>query len=140
MAEDSHKWLKGLLWFVAIYHISLGLLGMFFKDSAVFMARNLFNFNLTLTPEMYWILNPFTSYLLIFGVFMALAAIDPIKYKNVIFIGVALFAVRIVQRIVFFFAAPEGLISNMDPARNILVLVVVSAIGLSMYLLAKRLK
>ena len=140
MAEYSHKWLKGLLWFVAMYHIALGLLGIFFKESAVFVAKSFFNFNLTLTPEIYWTLNPFAAYLLIFGVFMALAATDPVKYKNIIFIGVALFAVRVVQRVVFFFAAPEGLISNMDPVRNILVLVVVSAIGLSMYLLAKRVK
>lgn len=140
MVENSNKWLKGLLWFVAIYHILLGLLGIFAKDLAASLAGIFFNFNLTLTPEMYWVLNPFAAYLLIFGVFMALAASDPVKYKNVIFVGVALFAVRIVQRIVFFFAAPEGLISNTDPVRNILVLVVVSAIGLGMYLLAKKVK
>jgi len=139
MADNSHKWLKGLLWFVAIYHILLGLLGIFAKDLAAALASTFFNFNLTLTPEVYWVLNPFSAYVLIFGFFMALAATDPAKYKTVILIGVALFAIRIVQRIIFLFVAPEGLINNLDPTRNILALAIVTVIGLSIFIMDRKL-
>ena len=40
---------------------------------------------------------------LVFGLFMALAARDPVKFKNVIYVGVVLFAIRVLQRIFFFF-------------------------------------
>lgn len=140
MANNSHKWLKGLLWYVAAYHILLGLLGIFAKDFAVSLANWFFNFNLTITPEVYWILNPFSAYVLIFGVFIALAATDPVKYKNIIIVGVVLIAVRVVQRLVFFFQAPEGLIRSVDPTQNILAIVIIMVIGLAMYLLARKVK
>ena len=140
MAQNSYQVLKVILWIVAAYHIVLGLLGIFAKGLAVFFAKIFFNFNLTLTPEMEWVINPFVAYLLIFGVFMALAAQDPVKYKNVIFVGVGLFALRIVQRIVFLFAAPEGLINQGDPIRNVIAIVIVSAIGIAMFVLAKKIK
>ena len=84
MAEYSHKWLKGLLWFGAAYHVLLGLLGIFAKNSVVTFAKMFYNFNLTLDPQTYWILNPLAAYMLVFGLFMAVAATDPAKYKNVI--------------------------------------------------------
>lgn len=139
MAKNSNKWLKGLLWFVGIYHILLGLLGIFAKNLAASLASIFFNFNLTLTPEIYWVLNPFSAYILIFGFFMVLAATDPVKYKNVILIGVFLFAIRIVQRIIFLFVAPEGLVNNIDPTRNILALAIVSVIGISIFILDRKL-
>jgi len=140
MASNKHQSLKILLWIVAVYHIGLGLLGIFAKDFAVTLAKNFFNFNLTLTDQTYWIINPLAAYILIFGVFMALAAKDPVKYKNVIYVGVVLFAIRVLQRVVFFVTAPEGLVSNIDPIRNIIMLVVVAIIGIAMFVMAKKVK
>jgi hypothetical protein len=136
----SDKSLKVLLWIAAVYHIVLGLLGVFAKDSAVYLANVAFNFNLTLNNEMLWVINPFAAYLLVFGVFMAVAATDPKKYKNIIYAGVGLFALRVIQRIIFVVSAPEGLISSVDPIRNWVAIAVVAVMGLSMFLLAKKLK
>ena len=138
MAQNSYQALKVILWIVAAYHIVLGLLGIFAKGLSVVLAKIFFNFNLTLTPQMEWVINPFAAYLLIFGVFMALAAQDPVKYKNVIFAGIGLFALRIEQRIVIFIASPEGLVNQVDPTRNIIAIVIVSAIGVAMYVLARK--
>jgi len=134
----DNKTLKVLLWFVAIYHILIGLLGIFAKDTAVFIAKNFFNFNLTLTPEMDWIINPFSAYVLIFGVFIAVIATDVKKYKNMIYVAVGLFALRVVQRIIFMISAPDSLISTIDPVRNIIAIGVVAVIGLFMFLLARK--
>jgi len=138
MASD--KSLKVLLWIAAVYHIILGLLGVFAKDAAVTLANVAFNFNLTLNNEMLWVINPFAAYLLVFGVFMAVAATDPKKYKNIIYAGVGLFALRVIQRIIFVVSAPEGLISSVDPIRNTVAIAVVAVMGLSMFLLARKLK
>ncbi len=140
MALNNYRALKTLLWVVAVYHIALGLLGIFAKGIAVTLAQTFFNFNLTLTDQIYWIINPFAAYVLIFGFFMALAAKDPKKFKNVIYVGVTLMAVRVAQRASFLFAAPEGLISNIDPTRNMIMLIVVIAIGIAMFVMARKIK
>ncbi len=135
MARQYYLALKGLLLIVAIYHIALGLLGIFAKNLAVALARNFFNFNLALTDQIYWIINPFATYVLIFGFFMAVAASDPIKYKKVVYVGVALCTVRVAQRLAFFFIAPEGLVNNIDPIRNIIAIIVVSSIGIALFVM-----
>lgn len=137
---SSDKSLKVVLWIVAVYHILLGLLGIFAKGSAVFIAKNLFDFNLTLNDQMMWVINPFVAYLLFFGVFMAVAAMDPKKYKAIIYAGVGLFALRIIQRIVFVAVAPAGLIGSASLMRNVVAIVVVAVLGLLMFFLTKKLK
>lgn len=136
----TEKYLKILLWIVSGYHILLGLLGVFAKEQAVYIANNFFNFNLTLDNQMLWVLNPFAAYLLFFGIFMALAATDPKKYKKVIYIGVGLFALRLIERIIFLFISPEGLVANENPIINMTSIFVVFIMGLGMYLLTKKLK
>ncbi len=135
----TEKTLKILLWIAAVYHILLGLLGVFAKETAVFIANSFFNFNLTLNDEMLWIINPFSAYLLFFGVFMAVAATDPKKYRNIIYAGVGLFALRIVQRIIFLVSAPVALVYSVDPLRNIIAIAVVAVMGIWMYVLARKL-
>jgi len=138
MASNKHKAFKVLLWFVAIYHILIGSLGVFAKGTVVAVANNFFNFNLTATDQVLWIINPFATYLLFFGVFMGVAATNPEKYRNLIYAGVGLFAVRVIQRIIFVIDAPEGLIVNADPIRNIIFIAVVASLGSLMFILAKK--
>lgn len=134
------KTLRTILYIVAAYHILLGLIGIFFKDYAVWAAKNFFSFNLTMDPQVYWVLNPFAAYVLIFGIFMALAATDPVKYKNIIYAGILLFAVRIIQRLIFAFSATEGLKSITNPTQNITHLVVVAVIGGTLLVLTQKTK
>lgn len=136
----NHVALKYLLWLVAVYHIGLGLLGIFAKDFTITLAKNFFNFNLDLTNQVYWILNPFSAYVLIFGVFIALAAKNPVKYKDIIYVGVGLCAIRVIQRMFFFFSAPKELIFDIDPVRNAIVMVIVAIIGTSLFFMARKLK
>lgn len=134
------KALQLILYLVAAYHILLGLVGIFFKGYAVEAAKLFFSFNLTLTPEIYWILNPFAAYVLFFGIFMVVAATDPLKYRNIIYVGVGLFALRIIQRLFFAFTASADLISVVNPAQNILHIVVVAILGVAMLGMVKSLK
>jgi len=106
----------------------------------VFIANNFFNFNLTLNEELQWVINPFATYLLFFGVFIAIAAMDPKKYKNIIYAGVGLFTLRVIQRIIFIISAPKILISNVDPIRNSIAIIIVAVIGFFMFFLTKKIK
>ena len=136
----SHKLLKGILIWVGLYHILLGFFGIVAKDIAVSFAKWFFNFNLTMTQEIAWILNPFAAYVFIYGVFLVIAATDPVKYKNIIFAAVGLIAVRVIQRIIFFMFSPGGLIINADPVRNMLAIIVPAAFGAAIAYLALKIK
>lgn len=136
----SERVLKGLLWWLAIFHVGLGLLGIFAKETAVFLAGRFFNFNLELTPQMHWVLNPFAAYLLAFGVFMAIAALDPLKYRNIIYAGVGLLALRVIQRAVFVLSAPNELRASTSLSSNVFTIVVVSTIAVTVFLLTRRLQ
>ncbi len=131
--------LQWLLYIVSIYHLLLGVLTIFAKDLTVGLAKLAFNFNLTLTDQVYWVVNPLAAYLLAFGLFTWVAATNPVKYKKIIFAGVILFGVRVVQRLFFFLTAPKSLVSNVDPVRGVLFLLSITALGVALFILARKL-
>ena len=140
MVKDSHQWLKGLLWFGAIYHILLGISGIFFKDVVVLLARNFFNFNLVLDSQTYWILNPLSAYMFIFGIFMAVTASDVVKYRNFVNVIVILLAMRIVQRVFFMVASPAELVSSMDMSRESLDAALVAVYAGALFFTSRKAK
>ena len=83
MSTLSEKALKVLLWWLVVFHGGLGLLGIFAKGSAETLAEQFFNFELELSPQTYWILNPFAAYLLAFSGFTAIAASNPRKKRAI---------------------------------------------------------
>ena len=138
--DNSAKWIKGLLWFGAVYHMLLGLLGIFAKDVVVTLAKNFYNFNLTLDAQTSWILNPLAAYMFVFGVLMAVAASDPSKYKKIIYAAVGLLFLRVVQRIIFEVVAPTGLIQTIDPVKNSIDLILIGIYSIVVLVLTKKMK
>ena len=128
-----------LLGVAAVYHIVLGMLGICLKSRAPEMARNLFHFNLSATPEVLWMLNPFAAYLLAFGLMLAVTAANPARFRPLVFVAVGLFALRVVQRVMFLTTADETLKTIASPGQNIVHLAVVATMGLAMLVLALRL-
>ncbi|MCH7921291.1 MAG: hypothetical protein IIC50_25385, partial [Planctomycetes bacterium] len=126
MSVNSEKILKGLLWWLVVFHTGLAILGIFAKETTVFLAEKFFNFKLELTPQMFWVINPFAAYLLAFGGFMAIAAIDPKRHKSVIYVGAGLLAVRAVQRTIFVITAPAALLVDTSKSSIVLIIAVVS--------------
>ena len=139
MLQRSEKVLKGLLWWLVVFHGTLGLLGLFSKESAVFLAAKFFNFQLELTTQMYWVLNPFAAYLMAFAGFMAIAARDPKRHTSLIHVGAALLGLRVVQRVVFLLTADDALIVSASRGGIILVLSVTLVIAISLVVLTKKL-
>ena len=137
--ENAVKWLKGLLWFGAIYHLLLGLGGMFGGDLAVKLAKLFFGFNLELTTQVSWILNPFGAYVLAFGAFMAIIATDPAKYKKLIYVVPAFIGLRVVQRLYFMFMASGDLVLS-KPTNNIIDIILVAIFGIILLVFAKKIK
>ena len=140
MAENSNNWLKGLLWWGAAFHIILGLIGLFAKGTVVLIAKSFYNFNLNLDPQTYWLLNPLASYMLVFGLFLAVSATDPQKYKNVIYVALFLILIRTVERIIFMVVSPESLVNSIDPVRMALDVGLTALYGILLFVFVRKLK
>ncbi len=130
--------LRALLGLVAIYHLVLGLLGLFARQQAPDLARTFFRFRLSGSPETLWLLNPFSAYLLAFGAATAVAAWNPVRFRPLVFVVVGLFTLRIVQRLVFLIAADDSLKAAVSPVQNVIHLCVVAALAAAILALALR--
>lgn len=136
--STSRSWLSGLLAVGALYHVLLGLAVLLFKERAADMAQIFFRFNLTPSPELLWILNPFAAYLLAFGLTMAVVARSPGKHLPVVWVVVVLYAIRFVERAWFAVAADETLKVSVEPMQQTIHLAVVLAMTLALGALAMR--
>lgn len=136
--NSAAKSLRVLLGVGALYHLLLGLAGLFMKDQAAELARLFFRFNLSPTPEILWLLNPFSAYLLAFGLLMAVTALDPVKYRAFVYVVVTLYAVRVLERIWFLVAGEEALRVAGNPVQQAIHLGVVVIMAGAMLVLASR--
>jgi len=130
--------LRALLGFTAFYHLALGVLGLLARDRAPELARTLFRFQLSGSPETLWLLNPFSAYLLAFGATTAVAAWNPVRFRPLVFVVVGLFVLRIIQRLVFTIAADDSLKAAVSPVQNVIHLCVVAALAAGILILALR--
>ncbi|MDO8509291.1 MAG: hypothetical protein Q7S27_06450 [Nanoarchaeota archaeon] len=137
---SQNKWLSYLLWFGAVYHILLGLVGIFAKGLVASLAKNFYNFNLTLDPQTYWIINPLAAYMLIFGVFMAVTATSTTKYKSFVNVILALLVLRVIQRVFFITTSPADLINNVNPIKEWMDIGLVTAYAIIVFVLSRKSK
>ena len=90
--------LRALLAFIALYHLSLGVLAIVSDGAFVQLARALGGATAETSPQAVALMHAFGAYLAAFGVAMAVAAWDPVKYRALVSIAVVLFALRVAQR------------------------------------------
>lgn len=132
--------LRFLLGLGAVYHLLLGTMALIFRSHTGELARRFFQFNLSATPEVQWILNPFSAYLLAFGALLAITATHPVKYRPFVFVAVGLYGLRFVERAWFWVAGEEALKVAQDPLRQGVHLLVVALMAATMAILAFRLR
>ena len=123
--------LRGLLWFICVYHVTAGVLLNSPKEWIAAVAKWSFG-NMTLTgdPGMYFFLRPLGVYLIIFGIMMGIAAWNPMKNRALITVGVILFALRIVQRIMT--AGEFQSLFGLSQARNTVMILIVAVFGVAL--------
>lgn len=87
--------------FVGVYHIMLGLLLLFSGEMAIKAAKSMAGMTIIGSPELGVVGEVLACYIIAFGLMMGLAAWNPIKNRSLITIGLVLFVLRLLQRIVF---------------------------------------
>jgi len=129
--QSKHWGLRGLLWLICAYHVTVGVLLNCPQAWIAAAAKSLFG-NMTLAgdPGMYFVLRPMGVYVILFGIMMGVAAWNPVKNRALITVGVILFALRIIQRIMT--AGEFQSLFGVSQARNAAMIGVVAVFGLAL--------
>lgn len=122
--NNNYPVLRALLWFICVYHVCLGIAANLPPDQVRATAAAVFGVQLPDNPALFQLLKPFGAYGFVFGVMMGVAAWNPIKNRALISIGVVLFAVRLLQRLVNLENTQQYL--GVTEARNWATIVTVS--------------
>lgn len=131
--KSKHNLLRGLLWFICIYHVVTGLTANLSDAGVRFAADKLAGVQLRDNPELFHIARPFGVYVICFGVLMGLAAWNPVKNRAIITVGVLLFLARALQRIIF--AQQFQATFNVSAGRNAVTITAVCLFAVALAVL-----
>ena len=92
---------RAVLWFVAVYHVVMGVILFVSGELALKVAKFLGGVSISGSPELGILGEILACYLIAFGLMVVLAAWDPVKYRGALTVGLVLFALRSIQRLVF---------------------------------------
>lgn len=99
MQGSSMTALKGLLWFVALSHLAVGVVIMASPGFQQLMAE-VYGAEVTWTPELVYLLRPMGVFMVGLGLVGVVAALDPVRYRAVVFAFVVVLLLRVGQRVV----------------------------------------
>ena len=135
--DKSHLAGRLLTGFIGVYHLCTGLMTMFSGELTIRMAKSLAGWTIEGSPAMGIVGEVLGCYLIAFGLMMLAAAVNPIKSKSFITVGLVLIALRLIQRLVFSAKVIE--VFQVDAARHWGAFVVVAAMGLGLLIFRIRL-
>lgn len=111
----SYSILKGYLWFIAAFHLLVGISVNVSLPMTQAIARG-YGATVDWTPQFVYILHPLGAFMIALGVMAAAAARDPRRYPAVIGGFVALFAIRALHRVVHADVLQSAF--GIEPGRN----------------------
>lgn len=132
MASTSQRALSAYLWFIAAFHLFVGLsvnLSMPFTQA---IAAG-YGAQVDWTPQFTYILHPLGAFMIVLGVLAAAAARDPRRYEAVVLGFVLLFAIRALHRL--FFGGMLASAFGIPSSRNTMNMVIFGAQAVLLFLL-----
>ena len=126
------KMLQAFLWFVCVFHASVGI-GINFSTDFINLMASWYGARLDLTPQFVTILHPLGAFMFILGVFAGVAALDPLRYRPIVYGFSALFVIRSLQRVIFKHQIEDAF--AIDPWKNIMSVVFFFLLGASLFAL-----
>ena len=94
------KILKAYLWFIAAFHLLVGIAVNVSTPLTQAIARG-YGATVDWTPQFVYILHPLGAFMIALGVMAIAAAREPVRYSAVVLGFVLLFAIRALHRLVF---------------------------------------
>lgn len=115
MQTTAQRVLKAYLWFIALFHLFVGL-SINLSDRFTRMIAAGYGATVEWTPQFVYMLRPLGAFMIILGLLAALAARQPARYPAVVLGFIVLFAIRALQR--FVYADVLASAFGISPARN----------------------
>ncbi|MEP6732219.1 MAG: hypothetical protein ABJE10_16355 [bacterium] len=100
MPSTAQRVLKAYLWFIAVFHLFVGL-AVNLSPGFTRMIAASYGATVDWTPQFTYILHPLGAFMIMLGFLAAVAARDPERYDAVIFGFIGLFLIRALHRLVF---------------------------------------
>lgn len=100
MQGTSFKTLQVFLWMICAFHVIVGA-GINLSSGIPAAMASYYGAQVDWTPQFVYILKPLGAFMLVLGMLSAVAALDPLRNKMIVYGFVTLFAIRALQRIVF---------------------------------------
>jgi hypothetical protein len=89
-------------WWAGLYHLGLGLIGVFGNPETVSaVIKSFFRANVEMTPQVSYLIKFCSAYMAAFGVAVILLALKPLKYPRLVWVPITLFTLRIFETLVF---------------------------------------
>ena len=128
----AYQILKGYLWFIAAFHLVVGLAVNVSSSLTQAIARG-YGATVDWTPQFTYILHPLGAFMIALGVMAIAAARDPRRYSAVVGGFVLLFAIRALHRVVFGSAITDAF--GISSSRNMINMVIFAAQAVLLFVL-----
>jgi hypothetical protein len=109
--------LQAYLVFICAFHVITGL-GINFSRPLMEAMAIYYGAKVDFTPQFLTILHPLGAFMFILGVLAAVAAVNPLRYRPIVYCFALLFLIRSVQRILFKEEIEKAF--GIDPVHNLL--------------------
>jgi hypothetical protein len=130
MNGTALRLLKAYLWFVAVFHLFVGLAVNFSPELTQAIAAS-YGARVDWTPQFVYILKPLGAFMIALGMLAGVAARDPIRYSAAVLVFVGLFVLRALHRVIFGDLATEAF--GIDAGRNTTNLIIMLAQAALLY-------
>lgn len=100
MNRIAHRALQGLMWFVSLSHLAMGL-SLLGPRSVLEQVASLYGATVSWSPQFEYILRPIGAFMIGLGIAGCAAALDPRRYRVVVVGFIVVLGLRVVQRIMY---------------------------------------
>ena len=132
MPSTAQRALKAYLWFIAIFHLFVGL-AVNMSEGFTRMIAAGYGATVDWTPQFSYILHPLGAFMIVLGFLAAVAARDPERYDAVIFGFIGLFLIRSMHRLVFGSVLTSAF--GISASRNTFNMILMAVLAIVLFLL-----
>jgi hypothetical protein len=127
--------LKGFLWFVAAYHLFVGL-SLNLSPTFTQLIARAYGATVDWTPQLVYLAKILGAFMVALGILAALAARDPLRHPIVPLGFVILFALRALQRLIFMREIQAAF--GQAPSRLVIQFVIMAGLAVALFLVQRR--
>ena len=135
--NTSIRIFRFLAGFASVYHFALGLIGTFAStETVLWVVNRVYGVNPTVDAQFIYLTKFIAAYMIVFAIAMAILAWKPMEYRNLVWLPIALFTIRVIERLVFFDLLQDAF--NTDMARNLQIIIPIAIMAVALFYFRPR--